>query len=73
MPPVNWAKVVVDEITVLGSRCGLLAPAVRLLAQGKLDVRALVDHRKSLAQGVEAFELAARKGVLKVLVAIHAT
>jgi threonine dehydrogenase-like Zn-dependent dehydrogenase len=63
---------VVDEITLLGSRCGLLAPALRLLAHGKIDVRSLIDHRKTLDQGVEAFELARQKGVLKVLVTVKA-
>jgi len=67
-PKLDWAKIVVDEITVLGSRCGPFAPALRLLAGGKLDVRCLIDHRKTLDQVLEAFELAARKGALKVLV-----
>ncbi|HYG77105.1 MAG TPA: alcohol dehydrogenase catalytic domain-containing protein [Planctomycetota bacterium] len=70
-PQLDWARVVVDEITVLGSRCGPFAPALRLLASGKLDVRALIDHRKTLEQGVEAFELAATRGTLKVLVAVQ--
>ena len=69
-PQLDWAKIVIDEIAVLGSRCGPFAPALRLLAHGKLDVRGLIDHRKPLTQGVEAFELAARKGVLKVLVQV---
>ncbi|MCY3018105.1 MAG: alcohol dehydrogenase catalytic domain-containing protein [Planctomycetota bacterium] len=69
-PQVDWAKVVVEEITVVGSRCGLLAPALRLLARGNVDVRSLIDHRKTLDQGVEAFELAGRQGALKVLVEV---
>ena len=40
------------------------------LTAGKLDVRCLIDHTKTLDQGVEAFELAARKGTLKVLVEV---
>lgn len=69
-PKLDWAKVVVDEITILGSRCGLLVPALRLLAGGKVDVRCLIDHRKPLAEAVEAFELAGRRGALKVLVEV---
>jgi threonine dehydrogenase-like Zn-dependent dehydrogenase len=69
-PKLDWAKIVVDEITVLGSRCGQFAPALRLLAGGKIDVRCLIDHRKPLDQAVEAFELAGRKGTLKVLVRV---
>ncbi|MCW8132279.1 MAG: zinc-binding dehydrogenase [Planctomycetota bacterium] len=70
LPPFDAAKVVVDEIRLIGSRCGRFAPALRLLAQGKADVRSLIDHRKPFAQGVEAFELAAKKGVLKVLIQV---
>lgn len=69
-PQLDWARIVIDEITILGSRCGPFAPALRLLAQGKFDVRSLIDHRKTLEQGVEAFELAGRPGALKVLVTI---
>jgi len=69
-PKLDWSRIVVDEITILGSRCGPFAPALRLLAGGKLDVRCLIDHRKPLDQAVEAFELAGRKGSLKVLVQI---
>lgn len=67
-PKFEWAKIVIDEISVVGSRCGPFAPALRLLASGKLEVRCLIDHRKPLDQAVEAFDLAARKGALKVLV-----
>jgi 2-desacetyl-2-hydroxyethyl bacteriochlorophyllide A dehydrogenase len=69
-PSIDWARVVVDEITVLGSRCGQFAPALRLLAAGTLDVRCMIDHRKTLSEGLEAFDLAARKGALKVLVRV---
>jgi threonine dehydrogenase-like Zn-dependent dehydrogenase len=69
-PQPDWSKIVVDEITILGSRCGPFAPALRLLAQGKVDVRCLIDHRRTLDQAVEAFELAATKGTLKVLVQV---
>ncbi len=69
-PQLDWAKIVVDEITVLGSRCGLFAPALRLLAQQKLDVRSLIDHRCKFENVVDAFALAERKGTLKVLVTI---
>ena len=72
-PPMpDWAKIVVDEITVVGSRCGPFAPALRLLSKGGIDVRCLIDHTKSLSQGVEAFALAATRGTLKVLVTVGA-
>jgi threonine dehydrogenase-like Zn-dependent dehydrogenase len=67
-PKLDWAKIVVDEISIVGSRCGQFAPALRLLAQGKIDVRSLIDHRLAFDRCVEAFALAAMKGTLKVLV-----
>ena len=70
-PQLDWTKIVVDEISVVGSRCGLFAPALRLLAGGTLDVRSLIDHRKTLEQGVDAFDLAGRRGALKILLRIR--
>ena len=67
-PKLDWARIVVDEISIVGSRCGQFAPALRLLAQGKIDVRSLIDHRVPFERCVEAFALAATKGTLKVLV-----
>ncbi len=61
------SAVVVDEIRLVGSRCGPFAPAVRLLARGEVDPRPLIDERFPLHQAEEALEHAARPGVLKVL------
>jgi threonine dehydrogenase-like Zn-dependent dehydrogenase len=69
-PQLDWAKIVVDEISIVGSRCGQFAPALRLLSQGKIDVRSLIDHRISFDRCVEGFALAATKGTLKVLVQV---
>jgi threonine dehydrogenase-like Zn-dependent dehydrogenase len=63
------APFVVDEITLVGSRCGPFSPALELLARGVVDPAPLVDARYDLADVVDAFEHAARPGVLKVLVA----
>ncbi len=60
-------RVVVDEITIVGSRCGRFAPALELLRDKKVDVESLIDTEFSLAQGVKALELAQEKGVMKVL------
>lgn len=65
--PVDLAPLVVDEITVVGSRCGPFPPALRLLAAGLVDPTPLIDARLPLAEGVAAFALAARPGALKVL------
>ncbi|OSM01400.1 putative alcohol dehydrogenase GroES domain-containing protein [Magnetofaba australis IT-1] len=58
---------VVDEVTLCGSRCGPMDAAVRLLAQGVIDVAPLISARFSLDQGEAALTAAARKGVLKVV------
>ena len=66
--PVNLSAIVVDEVTLVGSRCGPFAPALDLLAGGALQVTDLIDRRFALADGVAAFAAAAAPGVLKVLV-----
>jgi threonine dehydrogenase-like Zn-dependent dehydrogenase len=65
--PVDAARVVVDEIEVIGSRCGRLAPALELLGRGAVDVRSLVSEVMTLDRGVEAMTRASAPGVLKVL------
>jgi threonine dehydrogenase-like Zn-dependent dehydrogenase len=66
--PVNLTSIVVDEITLIGSRCGPFEPAIRLLANRQIDVEPLIQARYSLNDGVAAFERAAQKGMLKVIV-----
>lgn len=60
-------RLVVDEIAVLGSRCGPFEPAIAALAAGTIDPRPLVEMVYPLRHGIEAFEHAARPGALKVL------
>jgi threonine dehydrogenase-like Zn-dependent dehydrogenase len=60
-------RVVVDEITIVGSRCGRFAPALQLIAGGQIDVLSLISEEFSLAEGVEAMKRAAERGVMKVL------
>ena len=60
-------RVVVDEITIVGSRCGRFRPALDLLATQKVDVSDLISEEFSLSDGVRAVETAARSGVMKVL------
>ena len=64
---LDTAPVVVDEITLIGSRCGPFRPAVRLLASGRLNLGPMVTARYPLGQAPQAFAKAAEKGVLKVL------
>ena len=60
-------RVVVDEITIVGSRCGRFAPALELLKSGKIAVEDMISEDFALASGLEAIERAGQKGVMKVL------
>jgi len=64
---IDASSIVVDEITVIGSRCGPFPAALQLLAEGKVDVEELIQARYPLSEGLTAFEHAQRRGVLKVL------
>jgi alcohol dehydrogenase len=61
------AALVVPEVRLVGCRCGPLAAALRLLADGRVDPRPLVHRTFPLAAGLEALAWAQRPGVLKVL------
>lgn len=63
-------RVVVEEITIVGSRCGRFAPAIRLLDEGKIAVENLIDERFDLSNGVAAMRRAEEKGVMKVILSI---
>lgn len=67
---LDLAPIVIDEIRIQGSRCGPFAPAIRALSQRTVDVRPLISARYSLNEGLVAFEYAAQKGVLKVLLKV---
>jgi len=68
----NWQawRVVVDEITIVGSRCGRFAPALDLLKNKAVDVENLISREFSLSEGVKAMQTAGRKGVMKVILSI---
>ena len=63
----NLAPIVIDEITVLGSRCGQFGPALRLLASKKVDFSQLISGIYSIDNALEAFEKNKEKETLKVL------
>ncbi|KYF65984.1 MDR/zinc-dependent alcohol dehydrogenase-like family protein [Sorangium cellulosum] len=65
---VHLAELVVHEITVVGSRCGLFEPALRALEDRSIDVRSLVSARLPLERAADALQAAAAPGALKVLV-----
>jgi threonine dehydrogenase-like Zn-dependent dehydrogenase len=64
---MDTSRLVVNEITVLGSRCGRFPRALELLKTGQVDVSRLLSEVFSLQDGVRAFERAQAPGVLKVL------
>ncbi len=64
---VNMTELVINEISVIGSRCGPFAPAIRLLAGGMIEVEPLIHARYSLNDGIKAMNQAAQPGTLKVL------
>jgi len=64
---IDSAPVIVNEVTLVGSRCGRFEPAIRLLASGKVDVMPLISAEFPLDRAPQAFKSAATKGVLKVL------
>lgn len=63
----NSAPLVIDEITVIGSRCGPFPAAIRALDEGLVEVESLVDDIFPLAEGLQALQRASEPGVLKVL------
>lgn len=64
---LNLAPLVIDEITVVGSRCGPFPPALAALADGSIDVASMIEARLPLDEGVEALARAGQRGALKVL------
>ena len=64
---IDATPLVVNEISVVGSRCGRFAPALDLLKSGAIDVESLISDEFPLSAGVQAMEHAAKPGVLKVL------
>ena len=65
---VNFSSIVVDEINIIGSRCGPFEPALRLMESKQVDPTVLIDFEFALGDALKAFEHAAETGVLKVLV-----
>ena len=65
---VNLTALVVDEVSLVGSRCGPFAPALRLLSKRLVDVESLVTAIFPLEQALEAVDAARQRGSLKVLI-----
>jgi len=65
---VDFSSIVVDEINIIGSRCGPFEPALRLMESKQVDPTVLIDSEFSLGEALKAFEHASETGVLKVLI-----
>ena len=66
--PFDATSLIVNEVTLVGSRCGRFEPALELLASGRVDVRSMISRRMRLADGPAVLDAAAEPGVLKVIV-----
>ncbi|HNB51970.1 MAG TPA: alcohol dehydrogenase catalytic domain-containing protein, partial [Anaerolineales bacterium] len=64
---MDVSAIVVDEINLMGSRCGPFAPALRLMEVGLVDPRPLINANYPLSEGIAAFACAEQGGVFKVL------
>ena len=67
---LNLAPIVIDEITVLGSRCGQFGPALRLLEKNRIDFSPFISKTYSIDDALEAFEAHKSKETLKILIKI---
>ncbi len=65
---INLSKAVVDEINIIGSRCGPFPPAIKALAEGRVKVHQLISGIYSIADGLRAFEKAMDRENLKILI-----
>ena len=64
---IDASALVVDEITLIGSRCGPFAPALQLLKENLVDPASLISKAFPIENGIKAFKKAGEKGILKVL------
>ncbi|PJF41629.1 MAG: alcohol dehydrogenase [Chloroflexi bacterium] len=70
-PEIDLTRVAVEEIQIIGSRCGPFDAALRLLEQNSVDVEPMIDGRYPLEAYEAAFKAAAQKGTLKILFDIN--
>jgi threonine dehydrogenase-like Zn-dependent dehydrogenase len=66
-PNINVSKIVVDEVRLIGSRCGPFPKAINLLKDKRIDVADIIDGDFPLKHAPRAFALAGKPGTLKVL------
>jgi len=67
---LNLAPIVINEVTVVGSRCGRFAPAIEAMASGKIDPRPLISATFPLDDGLHALEEAGKSSNFKILLKV---
>jgi threonine dehydrogenase-like Zn-dependent dehydrogenase len=67
-PKIDLSPLVINEITVVGSRCGPFPPALRALELGNIDVHSLISDRVPLERATDGLERAKQRGTMKVLI-----
>jgi alcohol dehydrogenase len=67
---LDLSPVVINEITIIGSRCGRFEDGLKLIEEYKPPLKRLVEASYPLVEGLEAFEHAQRKGALKILLSM---
>lgn len=70
LPQADLTRVVIDEVSIISSRCGPFDAAIDLLRRGHVDVTSLIDAHYPLRDGLTAFQKAGEKGVLKIILDI---
>jgi threonine dehydrogenase-like Zn-dependent dehydrogenase len=70
--PLDLSQAVVNEISIIGSRCGRFHRAIDVLASGALDLKPLISARMPLSEGLEAFQIAADSASLKIILDVAA-
>jgi len=65
--PTDLNSIVIDEITVIGSRCGPFRPAIKALETKSVDVTPLISKVFPIEAGIEAMNYASQKGMMKVI------
>lgn len=70
---LHLAPIVIDEITLVGSRCGPFGTAIEALRAKRIDVASLVQDIYRLTDAVQAVEAAAQPGATKILLAVDET
>ena len=65
---VNLSQIVVNEVTIIGSRCGSFKPALEMLVNEKINPIPMISASYPIESGIEAFQYAGKPGVMKVII-----